>query len=262
MLTTIPLGQRWPQRKPATVRIAGTKEQLPLSIASFMGHAQIGGLDFVYFEDDATLDFPEMEADYGDLSYEICYLNIPTGFQNVRYANDPWSAEDIQLTIDNQKMSGSLMMPALVNLYRTQSATRSGVSTPAGADPARFAAAAGHFCNDALEHAGKVFCAQPVIYGRNASRIKLMYYDRGVFLPDTETLYRYLLPLRLPNQSAMFYAMTDETVLPTLKIWYNQLKSGSGTEPFFVGVDDVYGHDSLEIMVTTQANLVIARANG
>ena len=241
--------------------MVGTKEQLPASIASFMGHAQIGGLDFVYFEDDADLAFSETETDHSDLFYEICYLNIPAEFQNVRYASDPWSAEDLELTVDAQKLPGSLIMPTLVNLYSAQPATR-GVSAPTGASPARFAAVANHFCSTALEHAGKVFCAQPVIYGRTASRMKVMYYNRGVLIPETETLYRYFLPLRLPNQSAMFYAMTEETVLPTLKIWYNQLKSGSGTEPFFVGVDDVYGLDALEILVTTQASLVLAGVSG
>lgn len=260
MVTTIPFGQRWPQRKPATVRILGTKEQLPASIAPFMGHAQIGGLDFVYFEDDADPDFPGIDADYNDLSYEICYLNIPDDFQNVRYANDPWSDEDIQLVVDAQPLAGNLIVPVLVNLYRTRSSTRSGSTVPSAVSLSRFAATAGHFCSNGLEHAGKVFCAQPSIYGSSSAKIKVLYYGRGIFLPETETLYRYFLPLRLPNQSAIYYAMTDETVQPTLRIWYNQLKSGSGHEPFFVGVDDVYGIDPLEILITTQAKLVISEA--
>ena len=223
-----------------------------------MGHAQIGGLDFVYFEDDAGATFPNTEADYNDLSYEICYLNIPDEFQNVRYASDPWSDGDIELMVDAQPLAGSLMVPALVNLYRTRSSTRSGSAVPSAVSLDRFAATAGHFCSNGLEHAGKVFCGQPTIYGSSSAKMKVMYYGRGIFLPETETLYRYFLPLRLPNQSAVYYAMTDETVRGTLRVWYNQLRSGSGSEPFFVGVDDVYGIDPLEILITTQANLVIS----
>lgn len=254
--TTMPVGSNWPQRKPVAVHIAGTKTDLPASLASFLGHAQMGGLDFTYFDDDEATLFPALESDYTDLSYEVCFLNLPTGFQNVRYASDPWIDAEPELSIDAQKLSADLVMPMLVNLFRTQINAR-GVQMIQASSLSRFATSAGHFCSNSLERVGKVFCAQPLIYGGNSARMKLMYYDRGVFLKETETLYQYFLPLRLPNQSTLFHAMTADTVKPTLQSWYNQLKSGSGSEPFFVAVDDIYGYDPLEILITTQAHLVL-----
>lgn len=254
--TTISAGISWPQRKPTAVHIAGTKTDLPTSLASFLGHAQIGGLDFTYFDDDNDALFPPLESDYTDLSYEVCFLSLPAGFQNVRYAADPWIDAELELSIDAQKLSADLMMPMLVNLFRTQVSAR-GVQLLPATSLSRFAATAGHFCSNSLERVGKVFCAQPLIYGGNSARMKLMYYDRGVFLKETETLYQYFLPLRLPNQSTLFHAMTADTVKTTLRSWYNALKSGSGSEPFFVAVDDIYGYDPLEILITTQAHLVL-----
>lgn len=264
MPNIIPVEKSWPQRRAAAVQILGGKFDLPDVYNTFLGHAQINGLDFAYFEDDQGLLFPTNDTQREDLLYEVCFLNIPKGFQNVRYLNDPWSGATVQLAIDPIPTPHPLHLPFLANLYwgTTQTSTRGAAPPPPPMDgPMRFVAGGQHFCQagTGFARAGKFLCGQQVMYGGTSSRIKLFYAEKGVFLNNT--LYQYFMPLRLPNQMTLYYLINADKVQATLKEWYNRLLNCSPTDIFFVAVDDIYGVDPLEITATTKAEIILSAAS-
>lgn len=206
----------WPHRVPAGgTKFLGTTAYLPSVLKNYLGMAQIGGLDFFYFEANTPggdgRQFPSQE-ERKDLFYEVCYLRIPKGVKDVVYDGNPWSGgfdfED-DLSAVGEENPYPLQGPFL-------NAIQSRGILPSQGEKA--------YSRRALSR------PVPFIYtDGDKALIKLLYHEDGFTFPGGgPTVYHWMMPFRTAAQE---FIIVDD-------LGANRSVISGGTSGFII-VDDL-----------------------
>lgn len=209
----------WPHRVPSGgTNFLGTNAYLPSVLKNFLGMAQIGGLDFFYFESNTPGQdrfFPSAET-RNDVRYEVCYLRIPKGAKDVTYnGGNPWDESfnfEEDFVHSGPETTQTLQGPFL-------NAVHSIGILPSQGEKA--------FTRRALSR------PVPFIYQEgDKALIKLLYHEDGFTFPGGGgTVYHWMMPFRTAAQ---------EIIIIDDNVGYRSVVSG-GTTGIII-IDDNVGY--------------------